>query len=345
MVRPKKYINIDVDTRILAIQAKTEEESISEEQSIVDKLYLPIVNEKSIKNITIHHALLVLNQQMKLNGLRKRTIDDYNYQFKRFAELVKVEYLHEINADKIYEYLSLLGDIKDISKLNRLKTLTAVLGRCYENGWIKVKYWKNIKIKVNRTIKKPSEESDLSILLSLLDKTTYSGFRDSVAVLLLYKTGIRITTLGLLEEKHIDFNNQVLYLTGDIMKSHKALKLPLDDDMCSLLQQLIELNQEMRREYQNKNTNIFLTSTATPIKDTVSPSNLIAKNLWKYSKRYELKNINAHSIRRLYAQNLIKRGANINLVSHALGHDSLHTTSRYLYLDEETVAENLRDYL
>ncbi|MGE7999870.1 tyrosine-type recombinase/integrase [Lysinibacillus sp. NPDC093190] len=101
----------------------------------------------------------------------------------------------------------------------------------------------------------------------------------------------------------------------------------------------------MRREYKQKNSYIFLTTHATPINDTVSPANLIAKNLWKYSRLYGLKNINAHSIRRLYAQNLIKRGANINLVSHALGHDSLHTTSRYLYLDEETVAESLRDYL
>ena len=74
-----------------------------------------------------------------------------------------------------------------------------------------------------------------------------------------------------------------------------------------------EVNREIRREYQNKNRYIFLTSTATPIKDTVSPSNLIAKNLWKYSKRYGLKTFNAHSIRRLYAQNLINRGANINL--------------------------------
>ncbi|UED79294.1 site-specific integrase [Lysinibacillus sp. CD3-6] len=346
MVRPKKHFNVDIDAKILTIKTQKEEMGeVLEEQSIVDKLYMPIMNDKSIKNITIHHVLLVLNQQMKLNGLRKRTIEDYHYQFKRFAEMVKVEYIHEINADKIYEYLSILGDIKDISKLNRLKTLTAILGRCYDNGWIKSKYWKNIKIKVDKSIKQPSNERELSILLSILDKATYSGFRDSVAVLLLYKTGIRITTLGLLEEKHIDFNNQALCLTGDIMKSHKALKLPLDDDMCSLLHQLIEVNREMRREYKEKNTNIFLTSTATPIKNTVSPSNLIAKNLYKYSKRYGLKNINAHSIRRLYAQNLIKRGANINLVSHALGHDSLHTTSRYLYLDEETVAKNLRDYL
>lgn len=214
-----------------------------------------------------------------------------------------------------------------------------------ENGWIKERFWKTIKIKVDKTIKKPSEESELRILLSLLDKTTYAGFRDSVAILLIYKTGIRITTLGLLEEKHIDFTNKVLSLTGDIMKSHRALKLPLDDDMCSLLRQLIEINQELRNEFCEKNTYIFLTSMATPIKNTVSPSNLIAKNLWKYSKRYGLKNVNAHSIRRLYAQNLVKKGANINLVSHALGHNNLQTTSRYLYLDEEVVAKNLREYL
>lgn len=66
---------------------------------------------------------------------------------------------------------------------------------------------------MDKTIKQPSNENELNILLSLLDKTTYSGFRDSVAVLLLYKTGIRITTLGLLEEKHIDFNSQMLSLT------------------------------------------------------------------------------------------------------------------------------------
>ncbi|MFJ7950260.1 hypothetical protein ACIQZG_01910 [Lysinibacillus sp. NPDC096418] len=59
MVRSKKYIN--VDTKILAIQAQKEEEPISEEQSIVDKLYILNVNNKSNQIITIHHALPVLN--------------------------------------------------------------------------------------------------------------------------------------------------------------------------------------------------------------------------------------------------------------------------------------------
>ena len=192
MVAPKKLLNLDIDTRIIAIQTQKEEEVRTEEEEH-DHFYIPTLDNGDIRNITIHYALAALTQQMKLSGLRKRTITDYNYQFNRFAEMVNIEYIHQITTEKIYEYLSLMGDIKDISKLNRLKTLTAILGRCFDNGWVKKKFWKNIKIKVDKTIKKPSEESELSILLSLLDKTTYSGFRDSVAILLLYKTGIRNT--------------------------------------------------------------------------------------------------------------------------------------------------------
>ena len=284
MVRPKKIINVEVDSRMLAIQSQKEKEE-QEQLDEHDSFYIPTLERKSIRNISVHYAMEILTQQMKLSGLRKRTINDYNYQFNRFAEKVNIEYIHEITTEKIYEYLSMMSGVKDVSKLNRLKTLTAILGRCYDNGWVQKKFWKNIKIKIDKTVKKPTEENELSILLSLLDKTTYSGFRDSVAVLLLYKTGIRITTLGLLEEKHIDFSNQMLVLTGDIMKSHKALKLPLDDDMCTLLHQLIDVNRELRREYNQKGSYLFITSNAIPIKNTVSPANLISKNLWKYSKQ------------------------------------------------------------
>lgn len=55
------------------------------------------------RNIIIKHAIQILNQQWRLNGLRPRTIDSYNYNFKRFVEVTKVEYLHEINNEKIYQ--------------------------------------------------------------------------------------------------------------------------------------------------------------------------------------------------------------------------------------------------
>lgn len=150
LVRPKKYINVEVDTRIIAIQSQKEEQERAEEHEEYDQIYIPVINNLNVKNITVQHALMLLSQQMKLGGLRTRTINGYNYQFNHFAEMVNIEYLHEITTEKIYEYLSLIGNIKDISKLNRLKTLTVILGRCYDNGWERRSFGKTSKSKLNR---------------------------------------------------------------------------------------------------------------------------------------------------------------------------------------------------
>lgn len=76
-----------------------------------------------------------------------------------------------------------------------------------------------------------------------------------------------------------------------------------------------------------------------------STNNAISKQLNKYSKRYELPNINAHAIRRAYAKSLYDKGANIALISKALGHSDLSVTTQYLDIEVDEVAENLRDFL
>jgi len=161
----------------------------------------------------------------------------------------------------------------------------------------------------------------------LLDKSTFSGFRYSIAILLLYKTGIRIKSLGFSREKNIEFESKVLILPGEIMKSHSTLMLPLDDEICALLKELLSVNNDIRKEHRQKNDYIFVSNIGIPISNSVSPSNLIPKNLWMYSKRWGLKNVN---VMRLYGQNLLNRGADVNLISRAYGHSDLSTTSRYL---------------
>lgn len=64
---------------------------------------------------------------------------------------------------------------------------------------------------------------------------------------------IRIKTLGALREQNIDFDNMLLKLQAEIMKSHRPLILPLDDEMCTLLRELISINDDVRKEYREKN--------------------------------------------------------------------------------------------
>ncbi len=59
-------------------------------------------------NITIQYATQILNQQWRLSGLRPRTIDSYNYNFKRFIEVTEVEYLHKINNEKLINIYQVL---------------------------------------------------------------------------------------------------------------------------------------------------------------------------------------------------------------------------------------------
>ncbi|MDN4608625.1 tyrosine-type recombinase/integrase [Sporosarcina highlanderae] len=300
--------------------------------------------KKNHDGITIEQALNVIFRQMELSGRRERTIQSYEYIFNDFATAVSIDYVNEINAEKIYEYLAHC-DVQPATKLIRLKTIKAVLSRFRDNRWIEHNFWKNIHVIVDKHIKQGADENDIEVLLTLIDKTTFIGFRDAVAILTLYKTGVRIRTLGELRERHINFDDMTINLDGDIMKNHDMLILPIDDQLADAFRMLIEQNNKIRRNYNKRNDFIFITQNGIGVNQGASNSNAISKQLTKYAERYGLRNINAHALRRAFAKNLLNRGANIALISKALGHSSLGVTTQYLQFDAEEVAEGLRDYL
>ncbi|MET3658600.1 tyrosine-type recombinase/integrase [Sporosarcina psychrophila] len=311
--------------------------------SIKTDLLQPEKSAPAPKGMSVEKALFTIQQQMKLNGYRERTLNDYNLIFIKFAEITEVQYLEEITVSSIYEWLESM-DVSQSTKSTRLKCLKAVLGKCYNNGWYQSKFWLTVQIKLDKKVKKGAKQNDLNILLSLLDTSTFIGLRDAVAILTLFKTGVRIKTLGQIKESNIDFENKMLNLEGSIMKNHNYLKLPLDDQLIELYEVLIEQNEKIRSYYKEDNEFLFITQKGTTINGK-STNNAISKQLNKYSKRYDLANINAHAIRRAYAKSLYDKGANIALISKALGHSDLAVTTQYLDIDADEVVNSLRDFM
>ena len=302
--------------------------------------------KKAVKRngITIPQALETIYQQMRIAGNRIRTIESYDYIFNQFVQFNKLEYVEDITADSIYEYLGSL-EVAQQTKLIRLKSIKAVLSKFHNNGWMKQKFWSTINIKIDKQIKKGAKANDIEMLIELIDQNTFIGFRDTVAILTMYKTGIRIQTLGELKERHIDYENLSLNLDGSILKNHKFLKLPIDQELADLFKVLIKQNDKIRSYYNTENTNIIITQNGLPINNSKTSNNAISKQLNKYSKRFGLENINAHAIRRGYAKKLLDAGASIAIISKALGHSDLGVTTQYLDLDVEEVATNLREFL
>ncbi|MGE7624474.1 tyrosine-type recombinase/integrase [Viridibacillus sp. NPDC096237] len=305
---------------------------------------LTYINDKKREAMTIHHALDTAFQQMRVGGNRERTINSYEYIFQQFAEVTQLKYIEDITVNSIYLYLDSLKVSRE-TKLIRLKSVKAVLSRFHNNGWIQRKFWAGIQIKIDKKVKTGAAEDDIDNLISLIDQNTFIGLRDTVAILTMYKTGIRIRTLGELQEHHIDIGNMYLNIDGSAMKNHKNLKLPIDDELAQLFKTLIHMNNGIRSYYDIENKYIFITQNGSPLNNSKSSNNAISKQLNKYSKRFGLENINAHAIRRAYAKNLLKKGASVPLISKALGHSDIAITTQYLDLDVDEVAKDLRNYL
>lgn len=294
--------------------------------------------------INARTAFLICKEQMRLSNIRPQTIKEYEYNYNRFIETMQIDYLDEINLEVLYRFLDSLGDVSDVTMQSKVRKLKAILNRFHDNGWINRRFWKDLKIKVDTKVKLPANENNLSILLSLLDMSNFIHFRDAVAILTIYKCGLRMSTLVQLEEKHIDFNRRMLIIQGDILKGRDAIKLPIDEELEGFFKRLIQQNNVIRLHYRKQNGYLFISKFGDRIFHENTP-NAITKRLSYYARKWQLADINPHAIRRLYAANLLKKGANVALISKALAHKSIATTTQYLGLSTEQVANDLRDYL
>lgn len=298
--------------------------------------------------LPIKAALKTVMRQLQAIGRRPRTIESYTDIFTWFTDAVNVKYVDELNTSVIYEYLDSC-DVSLSTKLIRLKSIKAVLSRFFDNGWLEYRFWTSINIRIDKQVKPGANVDDIMFLINSIDKSTFVGLRNAIAILFCYRTGVRIETLGKLRERHIDFTSEELVLDGSVLKNRSVLRLPLDAQLLENLRILMRENDKVRNHYRGNagvnNDFLFITYRGTGVINTKSNSNAISKALSKYAAQYGLSNINAHAIRRAYARNLLDQGANIALISKALGHKDLATTTQYLYLSESEVSDNLRDYL
>lgn len=325
------------NSRLGIFDVNLEQESSNKSLSSKGNMY-----SRKGDRLEIDVALNTILKQMEVSGNRQRTIDDYKYYFDDFTDKTNITYVDEISNNDIYIWLDNMN-VSQQTKYTRLKQLKAVLGRFFNNGWITIKFWTSIQIKVDQNIKEGTTEEEIKLLISLLDFTKYIELRDGVAVMLMWETGIRIRTLSSLEIRHIDFHNNTLNLDGDVLKGRRQLKIPFSKDTKRFLGILIESSNKIKSYYGQKNNLVFVTTRGTTVIN--SSSNAISKKLTKYGQQYGLKNINPHAIRRGFAKKLLKRGCNVALISKALGHSNIEITTKYLHLDVEEVADELKNYL
>jgi len=164
---------------------------------------------------------------------------------------------------------------------------------------------------------------------NLLDNDSFGddfeGVRNRLIMEMLYETGIRRSELANIKTTDVDFELQVIKVTG---KRNKQRMIPFADRL-----------QEMMRSYLEKRNEIVSAGNCwffvRKNEKQLSPANIYIIVRASLSEIPMLAKRSPHVLRHSFATDMLNNGAELNAVKELLGHSSLASTSVYTHITFE----------
>jgi len=168
------------------------------------------------------------------------------------------------------------------------------------------------------------EEKEVASLLSLPDKSRFTGFRDYCLMCLQLDTAIRPGEALQLMPEDFSADRKEIIVRAEVAKTRTQRVLPLSDVTVKGLMKMI-----MLRPSSWKDAPLLPTETGTPF-EVASWS----RRVKSYGKKAGL-DITAYSLRHAAALLLLRKGADAFCVQNILGHATMQMTKHYLALTLE----------
>ncbi len=154
--------------------------------------------------------------------------------------------------------------------------------------------------------------------------------RNRLALELLYSSGLRASELAGLKLADVDFENELLRVTG---KGNKTRMVPAGRPALRILRRYLD---SARPELSEKNPSapwLLLSRTG---------KKLNREWIWNIVVRAANaagidKNIHPHTLRHSFATHLLSNGADLRAIQELLGHDDTSTTEIYTHVDRKTL--------
>lgn len=179
---------------------------------------------------------------------------------------------------------------------------------------------------------------EIQKMLSVIDKSTYHGFRDSVIIEVLYACGLRISELLNLKKGDIYFKHEYIKVLG---KGNKERLVPIGEKALQLLDLYIRNHRSKLKKIDQKCKDIvFLNRRGRKL-----TRQYVFLAIKTAAQQAEIKkNIHPHILRHSFASALVKGGANLIVVKEMMGHASIVSTEIYTHLDTIHLRETLMLY-
>jgi len=169
----------------------------------------------------------------------------------------------------------------------------------------------------------PSDVADVVKKSSSFD--SFSKIRNSLIILLLFNTGMRISELKDIKIEDINFDRNEIRTIG---KGDKERIVFFTDYTKDLLKRYIS----KRKKIKTNSRYLFLSRLGKGISERMI--RYIVSNTWKMQTG---KGITPHQLRHSLATFLLNEGVELKYIQEILGHENINTTNIYAKLSEKTI--------
>jgi integrase/recombinase XerD len=316
-------------------------------------------NGTSYPKLTFEQALDLTMAAKKSEGLRERTLYDYernwqyfviwlrqNYEYETVDELSVEVFRNYVNYQK-YDAKKYDGHkfitseqpvgLADTTINIRLRCLKAIFNHLEREELIEFNPIEKVKLlRQDIDLTNCLSDEEIKAILQQPNQRDYVGFRDYVGINLLLDSGLRGQEMLSLREKDVDFHSRFITLCAEVSKNRKPRLVPISAHVSKLLLQLITENRQ-----HFKTDRIFLSCYGENL-----GHNQFNKRLKYYGERAGIqeKKVTCHVYRHTWAKNMILNGCDPFTLQKMGGWQDMRTMRRYIQMDARDIRRSHDDF-
>lgn len=294
---------------------------------------------QELKRQFLEHLEVEKNRSLK-------TVENYDRYLKRFFALTGAHSPADITEDLIRTYrlkLNRIGDdggtsLKKQTQLYHLIALRSFL------KYLAKRDVKTISAEKVELGKMPArqidfmESDELARLLASPKGNALEKLRDRAMLELLFSTGLRVSELAALDRNSIDFKKDEFSVRG---KGDKIRVVFLSESAKAALTQYLEKRDDV-------DAALFVRLKRNDA-ESDEDLRLTVRSVERLVKKYAIaagitKKVTPHSLRHIFATDLLQNGADLRSVQMLLGHAQITTTQVYTHFTDKALHEIHRRY-
>jgi len=265
--------------------------------------------------------ILIYAASKRLDGISLKTIRNYLYTLKKFADALRRD-VELINAMDIRMYLARYSQLNEVEN-STMATMIWILKAFF--GWLQNEDYivKNPMCKIKATkVEKRLRDYLTQIELEHL-RIACRTKRDTALVEVFYSTGCRLSEIYALNKSDIDWNNDSCLVIG---KGNKERRVYFNAKARVHLWRYFDSRKD--------DNNALFVSDRAPY-DRLSCRS-IEEVFEDIGSRAGLnKHVHPHIMRHTFAMAMLKNGASMAAIQQLLGHSDIGTTMIYCHLNDD----------